>query len=122
MGELSEQALTIQLAVLRHFHSSKRSLANAPKPHTTMTTLETIVQELQHVPPQHLDEVYQLVHSLSAKAEANKKLAAETMRILSGTDDLPAETWAEIEAYQKRLRAELFTRPNPFLDDEADAA
>lgn len=87
-----------------------------------MTTMEAIVQELAHVPPQHLDEVYQLVHSLSAKAEANKKLTAETMRILSGTDDLPAETWVEIEAYQKRLRAKLFMRPNPFLDDEADIA
>lgn len=86
-----------------------------------MTTLEAILQDLQQVPLEHLDEVHQLVQALKAKTEANKKLAAETMRILSGADDLPAETWAEIDAYQRRLRAELFTRPNPFLDDEADA-
>ena len=87
-----------------------------------MITLETLVAELQQAPPEHLEEVHRLLHELQAKAEANKRLAAETMRILSGTDDLPAETWAEIDDYQRRLRAELFTRPNPFLDDEADAA
>ncbi|WP_375417933.1 hypothetical protein [uncultured Hymenobacter sp.] len=56
-----------------------------------MTTIETIVQELQHVPPQHLDEVYQLIRKFTEPSEANKKLAAETMRILEGTDDLPDE-------------------------------
>ncbi len=85
-----------------------------------MTTIEAIVQDLQQVPPEHLDKVHQLVQEL--KDEANRKLLADTLRILDGTDDLPAETWAEIEAYQRRLRAELLTRPNPFLADEADAA
>ena len=86
-----------------------------------MITLETLVQDLQQIPPEHLEKVHQLVQEL--KAEANRQLAAETMRVLlSGEDDLPAETWDEIIAYQQRLRAELFTRPNPFLADEADAA
>jgi hypothetical protein len=85
-----------------------------------MTTIEAIVQDLQQVPPEHLDKVHHLVQEL--KAEANRKLLAETMHILEGTDDLPAETWAEIDAYQRQLRAGLFTRPNHFLADEADAA
>jgi len=87
-----------------------------------MTTLEAIVQDLQQVPPEHLDEVHQLVLTLKAKAEANKKLAAETMCILNGMEELPAEDWAEIDVYQQRLRAELFTRPRPEFDDEAHAA
>ena len=85
-----------------------------------MTTIEAIVHDLQQVPPEHLDKVHQLVQEL--KAEANRKLLGDTLRLLQGTDDLPAETWAEIDAYQRQLRAELFTRPNPFLTDEADAA
>ena len=85
-----------------------------------MTTIEAILHDLQQVPPEHLSKVHQLVQEL--KAEANRKLLAETLRILDGTDELPAETWAEIDAYQRQLRAELFTRPNPFRTDEADAA
>jgi hypothetical protein len=87
-----------------------------------MITLEALVAELQQAPPEHLEEVHRVLHELQAKAEANKKLAAETMRILNGMEELPAETWAEIDEYQRRLRAELFTRPRPEFDDEADAA
>ena len=85
-----------------------------------MITLETLVAELQQAPPEHLEEVHRVLQQL--QAEANRKLLAETLRILDGTDELPAETWAEIDAYQRQLRAELFTRPNPFRTDEADAA
>ena len=87
-----------------------------------MITLETLVAELQQAPPEHLEEVHRVLQELQARGEANRKLTAETLRILEGTDDLPAETWAEIDAYQRQLRAELFTRPNPFRTDEADAA
>ena len=85
-----------------------------------MTTIEAIVQDLQQVPPEHLDKGHQLVQEL--KAEANRKLLADTLRLLQGTDELSTETWAEIDAYQRLLRTELFTRPNPFLANEADAA
>ncbi|HEX8350364.1 MAG TPA: hypothetical protein VF598_10410, partial [Hymenobacter sp.] len=67
----------------------------------------------------HLTKVHQLVQEL--KAEANRKLLAETLSILQATEELPAETWAEIEAYQQQLRTELLNRPTPFRD-EADAA
>lgn len=87
-----------------------------------MITLETIIQNIQQISPQHLEEVGQLVQALKAKEEANKRLAEETRRILQGTDDLPDEVWDDIMAYQRRVRAELFTRPNPFLEDEPDAA
>lgn len=125
-----------------------------------MTTLETIVQELQQVPPQHLESAYQLIHALAARPaeeagnvaavgrimsaagmlsdwndeewaafeaelkriRANKKLAAETMRILEGIDDLPDEEWNAINEHMRRLRTELFTRPLPDFGDESNAA
>lgn len=87
---------------------------------TAMNNLESVLHDLQQAPPEHVEQVRQLLQQL--KEEANRKLLIETMRILEGTDDLPAETWAEIEAYQQQLRQELFTRPNPFRDDEAHAA
>ena len=87
-----------------------------------MTTLEAIVQELQHVPPQHLDAVYELVRSFTGPSEANRRLVAETMRILAGTDDLPDTERDSIDAHMRQLRAELFTRPLPDFSGEADAA
>ena len=87
-----------------------------------MTTLEALIQDLQQVSPQHLVEVHQLVQALKAKEAANQQLAADTMRILQGIEPLPDETWDDITAHQQRLRAELFTRPNPFLEDDAHAA
>ncbi|MGI4874900.1 MAG: hypothetical protein ACRYFX_27415 [Janthinobacterium lividum] len=87
-----------------------------------MTTLETIMQDLRQVSPQHLEEVRQLLQTIKEKEAANQKLAEQTMRILEGTDELPTEVWDDIMAYQQRLRAELFTRPTPFLDDEPHAA
>jgi sugar diacid utilization regulator len=78
-----------------------------------MSTLETVLHDLQQAPPEHVEQVRQLLQQL--KTEANQKLLVETLRILEGTDDLPAETWAEIEAHQRRLRQELFTRPMPEL-------
>lgn len=85
-----------------------------------MATLETIIQDIQQISPQHLEEVHQLVQTLKAREEANKKLTAQLHEIFSETDDLGEEAWADIGAYMKRLRAELFTRPNPFMED-ADA-
>ncbi len=87
-----------------------------------MITLETIIQDIQRISLEHLEEVGQLVQTLKAKEEANKRLAEETRRILQGIDDLPDEVWDDIMAYQRRVRAELFTRPNPFAEDEPDAA
>ena len=86
-----------------------------------MVTLETIIQDLQQVSPQHREQGHQLLQTLKEKEATNRKLADETMRILENTDELPAEVWDDIMAHQQRLRAELFTRPTPFLDDEPHA-
>ena len=86
-----------------------------------MITLQTIVQELQQVPPEHLEEVHQLL--MRWKKEANGKLLADTMRVLlSETDDLPPEEWEQLNGHMRKLRAEAFTRPTAFQDDEAHAA
>ena len=87
-----------------------------------MTTLETLIQELQQVPPEHLNKVRELVQTLLPKPVANQVIAARLRELLTGTDDLSSEAWAAIEAHMRRTRAELFTRPNPFLDDEAHPA
>ena len=87
-----------------------------------MVTLETIFQELRQVPAEHLDKVHELLQTLVPKPLSNEAIAAKLHEILTGPDDLSPEAWADIEAYMQRTRAELFTRPNPFLDSEAHPA
>lgn len=87
-----------------------------------MTTLETIVHDLQQVPPQHLEEVHRVVRSLIPAPISNAELAAKLHEILSGPDNLSEADWDDINAHMRKVRAELFTRPNPFLEDEPDAA
>lgn len=87
-----------------------------------MTTLETLMQDLQQVPPEHLDKVHDLVQTLLLTPISNEAIAARLHEILTGSDDLSPEDWADVEAHMRRTRAELFTRPNPFMDDEAHPA
>ncbi|MEJ7665703.1 MAG: hypothetical protein WKG07_42395 [Hymenobacter sp.] len=87
-----------------------------------MVTLETIIQELQQVPPEHLDKVHELVQTLLPTPVSNEAIAARLHEILTGPDDLSPEAWADVEAHMRRTRTELFTRPNPFMDEEAHPA
>ena len=87
-----------------------------------MTTLEAIIQDLQQVPPQHLDSVYQLVHALTTgSAAATKADAVERIMGTAGMlSDWSADEWAGFEAELKRTRTQLFNRPLP--DFDADPA
>ena len=87
-----------------------------------MTTIETILHDLQQVPPQHLEQVHQVVKSLMAPPVSNEKLVAKLHEVLSGADDLSDADWDDINGHMRKVRAELFTRPNPFLEDDAHAA
>ena len=90
-----------------------------------MHTLEIIVQELQHVPPQHLETVYQLVHALTKPPMQDAGSRATALEHVMGAAGMLSnwneEEWADFEAELKRTRAELFNRPLPDFD-EADAA
>ena len=88
-----------------------------------MATRETILQELQQVPPQHLESVYQLVHALTVRLEGDGAKAGAVERIMGVAGMLSHwsdEEWADFEAELQRTRAELFNRPLP--DFDADAA
>lgn len=87
-----------------------------------MITLANLMHDLQQVPQEHLDKVHDLVQTLLPKPVSNEELAAKLHEILAGSDDLSPEAWADIDAQMRRTRAELFTRPNPFMDDEAHPA
>ena len=88
-----------------------------------MTTLEAIVHELQQVPPQHLDTVYQLVHALTVRPAQEATTAGAVERIMGAAgmlSDWSDDEWAGFEAELQRTRTQLFTRPLP--DFDADAA
>jgi hypothetical protein len=88
-----------------------------------MITRETILQELQQVPQQHLESVFQLIHALTVRPEGDGAKAAAVERIMGAAGMLSHwndEEWADFEAELQRTRAELFSRPLP--DFDADAA
>lgn len=88
-----------------------------------MTTLEAIVQELQQVPPQHLDTVYQLVHALTVRPAQEATTAGAVERIMGAAgmlSDWSDAEWASFEAELQRTRTKLFNRLLP--DFDADAA
>lgn len=84
-----------------------------------MTTLETIVQELHQVPPQHLESAYQLVHALTMQSPKEAHTAVAVERIMGAAGMLSHwsdEEWADFEAALRRTRAQLFNRPVPDFD------
>ena len=88
-----------------------------------MTTLETIAQELPHVPQQHLEALSELVHSLTVRPAEAGNNAAAVERIMGAAgmlSDWSDEDWDDFEGELKRTHAQLFNRPLP--DFDADAA
>ena len=75
-----------------------------------MLTLNNILKEIKDVPVNRLEEVYQLVHSLTPtikKAETNHK------KILSfggAFSDMSAKDYKEYVAHTKKNRTNLFDR------------
>ena len=53
---------------------------------------------------------------------SNKELVAKLQEILSGPDDWSDTDWDDINGHMRKVRSELFTRPNPFMEDDAHAA
>jgi len=61
-----------------------------------MITREAIIQELQQVPSQHLESVYQLIHALTVRPEGDGAKAAASERIMGAAGIL--SYWSKEEA------------------------
>ncbi len=80
-----------------------------------MTTLETIIQDLQQVPPENLEKAHQAVQALKATPTTNKELADWSLQFAGILSHWTEEEWADFQAELQRTRAELFNRPVPEL-------
>ena len=75
-----------------------------------MLTINNILKEIKNVPVNRLEEVYQLVHSLTTtinKTDTNHK------KILSfggAFNDMSAKNYKEYVSHTKKTRAKLFDR------------
>lgn len=88
-----------------------------------MEKLTEIYLDLQRVPPDRLYEVHQLVKSMMPPPISNEELAARTLEVISsGPDNLSDAEWDAIIGHMRQVRAELFTRPNPFSEEEEGTA
>jgi hypothetical protein len=75
-----------------------------------MLTLNNILKEIKDVPVNRLEEVYQLVHSLTPDI---KKTATNNKKILSfggAFSDMSARDYKEYLGHTKKTRTKLFDR------------
>ena len=75
-----------------------------------MLTLNTILKEMKDVPVNRLEELYQLVHSMSA---SNKKKVSLRKKILSfggAFSDMSSEDYSDFLDQTKKSRSKLFDR------------
>jgi hypothetical protein len=75
-----------------------------------MLTLNNILKEIKDVPVNRLEEVYQLVHSLTPTL---KKTNTNRKKILSfggAFSDMNTKDYKEFISYTKKTRAKLFDR------------
>ena len=80
-----------------------------------MITLETLVEELQQVPPEHLEEVHRVLQTLKSKPVANKDLADWTLQFAGMLNHWTEAEWADFQTELQQTRVELFNRPVPEL-------
>ncbi len=75
-----------------------------------MTTLNTIWEEIQHVPISRLDEVYHFVHTLNLK-KGDKEARTKKMLSLAGSfGDMSEKEYKAFVKETKTTRKRLFKR------------
>lgn len=76
-----------------------------------MTTLNTIWEEIQHVPVHRLDEVYHFVHSLSQKPKRVDEARVKEIMSYSGIlSDMSEKDYQDYLKETRRVRKQLFKR------------
>ena len=75
-----------------------------------MFTLNTILKEINDLPADRLDEVYEFVHSLNTDAKHKVNLRKKILSFAGAFSDMPQKEYADFKKYTKTARAKLFDR------------
>jgi len=75
-----------------------------------MFTINTILKEINDLPADRLDEVYEFVHSLSANSRHKESSRKKIMSFAGAFSDMSAKEYADFKRHTKKSRAKLFDR------------
>ncbi len=75
-----------------------------------MLTLNNILKEIKDVPVSRLEELYQLVHSLTPKTKQSETTRKKILSFGGAFSDLSEKDYSEYLAHTKKVRVNLFDR------------
>ena len=75
-----------------------------------MFTITTILKEINDLPADRLDEVYEFVHSLNANTKQRENSRKKILSFAGAFSDMPQKEFADFKKYTKKTRAKLFDR------------
>jgi len=76
-----------------------------------MFTINTIVKEINELPADRLEEVYEFVHSLTTSSSKQKKNSRKKILSFAGAfSDMSKKDYADYKQHTKEVRTSLFDR------------
>ena len=75
-----------------------------------MLTLNTILKEIKDVPVNRLEELYQLVHSMSSSTKKKESLRKKILSFGGAFSDMSSENYSDFLDQTKKARVKLFDR------------
>lgn len=75
-----------------------------------MLTLNNILKEIKDVPVNRLEELYQLIHSLTPKTKPTESLRKKILSFGGAFGDMSDKDYAEYLSQTKLTRTQLFDR------------
>jgi len=75
-----------------------------------MPTIKSIINELKEVPANRLEELYQLIHSMSRKVEPTESRRKKILSFAGSFGDMSNDDYADFLNYIQKTRNTLFTR------------
>jgi hypothetical protein len=75
-----------------------------------MLTLNAIIKELKDVPVNRLEELYQLVHSMTPATKQTEKLRKKILSFAGAFSDMSSKDYADYLNQTKKARTNLFDR------------
>ena len=75
-----------------------------------MLTLNTIIKEIKNIPVSRLEDLYQLVHSMSLSNKQTESLRKKILSYGGAFSDMSSEDYADFLNHTKKARTILFDR------------
>ena len=75
-----------------------------------MSTLNNIIKEMKDVPVNRLEELYQLVHSLTQQAKQTETNRKKILSFAGAFSDMSAKDYSEYLNQTQKIRTTLFNR------------